>query len=166
MQHTEYFQTLARYNQWMNEKLYAVCASASDETRRRDTGAPFQSMSGVLNHLLLADRMWLSRFKYQPHPFKSLDQELYADFEELTKERKITDEEINAWVAALTDEKLLAPLTYTSMVNPTPRSQPLWFCMLHMFNHQTHHRGQLTAMIEQAGFDCGITDLLYLSLLD
>lgn len=166
MQHTQYFQTLALYNRWMNEKLYAVCGAMPDAMRKQDRGAPFKSISGTFNHLLLADRVWLGRFKNQPFQARSLDQQLYADFEELGDERKVTDEEISDWVSSLTDEVLRAPFSYTTFVNPAQHTQPLWQCALHFFNHQTHHRGQLTVLIEQAGFDCGVTDLLRMPFPD
>ena len=159
MKHAEYFQTLARYNRWMNERLYAICAQMSEEERKLDRGAPFRSMHRTLNHLLLTDRAWLGRFHSQPFPVKSLDQELYADFEELRRERAITDAEISAWAAALSDEILDGDLTFTSISVPATHTKPMWLCALHLFNHQTHHRGQLTTLIEQAGYDCGVTDL-------
>ena len=88
----------ARYNRWMNEKLYRAAASLSDEARKRDLGAFFKSIHGTLNHLLLADRVWLSRFQGVPAPegfmapgIRSLDQELYADFDDLRRERALTD---------------------------------------------------------------------------
>src|SRR5437879_7963416 len=85
---------MAGYNRWMNEKLYAVCAQLSDEDRRRDRKAFFRSIHGTLNHLLLTDRGWLGRFNGKPWTFRSLDQELYADFDELRRERSKTDREI------------------------------------------------------------------------
>lgn len=163
MEHLEYFQTLARYNRWMNEKLYAICAAEmTDQERRQERGAPFKSLHGTLNHLLLGDRLWLGRFKNQPFIAPSLSHELYVDFEELKREREISDQVISSWVNALTEEALAGDLTYTSLVNPAERTLPLWFCALHFFNHQAHHRGQVTTLIEQAGYDCGVTDLLML----
>lgn len=153
---------MARYNRWMNENLYSICAAMPDEIRKRETGAPFRSISGIFNHLLLADRVWLGRFTNQPFPATSLAQELYADFDELRIQRKLMDEAISNWAASLSDGVLRESLTFTPMSNPTPRTQPLWIAALHLFNHQTHHRGQLTALIEQAGYDCGVTDLLVL----
>ena len=162
MQNTEYFLTMARYNQWMNEKLYDVCAGMTDEVRKRESGAPFNSIHGLLNHMLLADRVWLGRFQNKPFVVSSLSQELYVDFAELKTERTKTNEEIIRWTAFLTSEALAGSFTFTPISNPVERTMPLWTCVLHFFNHQTHHRGQLTALIEQAGFDCGVTDLLVL----
>ena len=157
---TTYFQTMARYNRWMNEKVYAICAEMSDEERKLDRGAPFKSIHGVLNHLLLTDRVWLGRFTGKPFPAQSLDQELYSDFEELRHERANTDDAIDAWLATLTPEVLSGNLTFTRMSVPGERTVSMRKTVQHIFNHQTHHRGQITAMIEQAGYDCGVTDLL------
>jgi uncharacterized damage-inducible protein DinB len=155
-------QLFARYNRWMNEKLYAVCADFSDEERKRDRGAPFGSMHGTLNHLLLADHVWLGRFKGKPYAARSLGQELYSDFEELRAARAALDDEIEAWVGTLSQEELQGTLRFMPFSVQVEREGPLWFCLTHFFNHQTHHRGQLTALIEAAGGDCGVTDLLQL----
>jgi len=160
----ELLAALARYNRWMNEKLYALVAKLSDEERKRDRGAFFKSMHGTLNHLLVADRVWLSRFKglVAPSGFmapgvRSLDQELYADFDELRRERAQTDAELSAWVTGLTEERLAAPLVYQR--GGQTLETPLWWSVAHVFNHQTHHRGQLTTLLSQVGSDPGVTDL-------
>jgi uncharacterized damage-inducible protein DinB len=157
-----YCQMLARYNQWMNERLYAVCASLDDSIRREDRRAPFRSVHGTLNHLLLADRIWLGRFLDQPFAFQSLDQELYHDFLELQHARRETDDQITAWASTLTEARLAAPFSFTTRANPQPWTLPLWVAVAHFFNHQTHHRGQLTTLLEQLGCDFGVTDLLLL----
>src|SRR5258708_30876798 len=103
---------MAGYNHWMNEKLYALCSQVSDEDRRRDRKAFFRSIHGTLNHLLLTDRGWLGRFNGKPWMFRSLDQELYNNFEELCRERARTDREIGDFVAALSPESLAQDFTY------------------------------------------------------
>ncbi|HEX6999153.1 MAG TPA: DinB family protein [Gammaproteobacteria bacterium] len=153
---------MAAYNEWMNGRLYAVCAELPDEERRRDRGAFFKSIHGTLNHLLLADKVWLGRFVGEPFAVKSLDQELFHDFEDLERARIETDRRIVEWAATLTDEVLAGTLNYTSIVDSKPRSVEMWFVVAHFFNHQTHHRGQLTALLSQCGKDYGVTDLLVL----
>jgi uncharacterized damage-inducible protein DinB len=155
-------RTMAAYNRWMNERLCALCAGLPDEERRRDRGAFFRSIHGTSNHLLLGDRIWLGRFLGEPFPFASLDQELYADFAELRAERERTDREIEAWAASLGPADFEGTLRFTSVVNPAPRSFPFWVAATHFFNHQTHHRGQLTTLLMQAGVDPGVTDLIWL----
>lgn len=162
MEPLAYTRTMAAYNRWMNERLYDCCAKLSDAKRKRDVGAFFKSIHGTLNHLLLGDRIWLGRFTGEPFIVESLDQELYADFDELRRERTKTDDGITAWVSSLTEEDLEGELSYTSVVNPKPRRYPLWFAVVHFFNHQTHHRGQLTTLLSQRGIDPGVTDLIWL----
>ena len=157
-----YARTMARYNGWMNERLYECCARLSDAERKKDAGAFFKSIHGTLNHLLLGDRVWMGRFLGRPFAVTSLAQELYADFARPHEERGATDAEILRWVDTLSEERLARDLTYMSIVNPTQRRQPLWFTVAHFFNHQTHHRGQLTTLLSQRGIDPGVTDLLWL----
>jgi uncharacterized damage-inducible protein DinB len=102
--------------------------------------------------MLLTDRLWFGGFTGNPVAFSSLDDELYANFEELRAERERTDAEIEAWVETLTTEALQEPF------NESLR-YPLWLTVTHFFNHQTHHRGQLSALLSQCGVDYGTTDL-------
>ena len=153
-------QTMARYNRWMNQKVYDGCAGLADDGRKRDMGAFFKSIHGTLNHILLADRIWMGRFTGEPFPVTSLDQELYADFHVLRDERAAEDERIIDWVALLSPEDMEGDLVYTSIVNPEPRRYPLWFALSHFFNHQTHHRGQISSLLTQLGVDVGVTDLI------
>ncbi len=148
---------MAGYNRWMNEKVYAVCAQMSDEERKRDRKAFFHSIHGTLNHLLLTDRGWLGRFNGKPWAFRSLDQELYANFEELRRERARTDLEIEDFVSAITPQRLDAPFSYETYAGKK-FTHPLSPALVHLFNHQTHHRGQLTTLLSQLGLDPGVTD--------
>ncbi|HYN11475.1 MAG TPA: DinB family protein [Burkholderiales bacterium] len=162
MRGLDYARSMAAYNGWMNERLYECCARLGDDDRKRDAGAFFKSIHGTLNHLLLGDRIWMGRFTGRPFAVKSLDQELYADFGELRDERRKTDADISQWAAGLTEAAFASELSYTSVVNPQPRRYPLWFAVTHFFNHQTHHRGQLTTLLFQRGIDPGVTDLIWL----
>jgi uncharacterized damage-inducible protein DinB len=152
----------AQYNRWMNEKLLAGCAELSDDERKLDRNAPFKSIHGIWNHILLADRIWLGRFLGEPYSFKTLGDEVCADFAELRAELAKADDAIEAFAEGLTDEKLASIFEFTPVVNPVTLRLPLWLVVTHMFNHQTHHRGQITALMEQAGLDCGVTDILRL----
>lgn len=155
----EIYGAHARYNRWMNEKLLAACALLSDEERKTDLKAPFRSIHGLWNHILLADRAWLARFAGEPVPFQSLDEELCADFAQLIAQRAQTDDAITAFVVGLTPQRLGAPFSFVSLSNPKRRTLPLYIAVSHLFNHQTHHRGQISALLEQLGGDCGVTDL-------
>ena len=168
------YRALARYNTWMNERLYAVSANLPDEVRKEDRGAFFRSIHGTLNHLLLTDRAWLGRFTRDAALAQSrdadgnpiaytgkLNQELYADFTLLRRERAATDAAIEAWVRDLTVERLAAPFGYRSS-DGRQHEHPLWWAVGHFFNHQTHHRGQVTTLLMQLGHDPGVTDLVAL----
>lgn len=157
-----YTRTMQFYNRWMNDRIYDCCGKLSDEERKRDLGAFFKSIHGTLNHLLLGDRIWLGRFTGKPFAVKSLDQELYSDFAQLRSERRATDDAISDWSVSLSEADLAGDLSYLSVVNPAPRRIPLWVGVTHFFNHQTHHRGQLTTLLVQSGIDPGVTDLIWL----
>ncbi len=170
MMSPEWLGAAARYNRWMNDKVYALAATLSDDARRRDAGAFFKSIHGTLNHLLVTDRIWLGRFEgvtvpegfMGPGGIRSLGQELYADFEELRRERARTDDALSAWVSGLTPERLAAPLVFVR--RGQPYEVPLWWTVAHVFNHQTHHRGQITTLLTQQGHDVGATDLFAMLL--
>lgn len=164
------YAAFARYNRWMNDKVYTAAAALSDEERRRDLGAFFRSVHGTLNHVLLADRAWLGRFTRDRTVSESrdaagnpismtgrLDQELYADFAQLCRERTRTDDALDALVAGLTLERLATPLAYKTSAGESCE-HPLWWAVTHVFNHQTHHRGQVTTLLKQLGQDVGATD--------
>ncbi|MBE9114349.1 damage-inducible protein DinB [Lusitaniella coriacea LEGE 07157] len=159
MNHPNYYTTMAQYNQWMNQKLYAICAEISDEKRKEDLGAFFNSIHGTLNHILYGDRAWMGRFRSKPYTAPNLGQNMYADFNELSQEREKTDREIIDWSKTLSSQWLEKPFTYTSTVYQKTLVLPTWMLVTHMFNHQTHHRGQLTTLLSQLGYDPGITDL-------
>jgi uncharacterized damage-inducible protein DinB len=167
------FTRLARYNRWMNERLYALAAQMSDEERKLDRGAFFKSIHGTLNHILLGDRIWLARFASSGHAFAALKHraqppgvaalgdELYSDFITLTQERNKTDLAIEASMAELDDAILNSTLRYIRM-NGEAHAHPFWLVLTHFFNHQTHHRGQLTTLFMQSGRDPGVTDFIAL----
>jgi len=156
------FKTMAQYNRWMNDRLYAVCAEIPDTERKRDRGAFFKSIHGTLNHLLLGDKLWLGRFLNDPFKVASLDQELHADFDRLRADRESTDAVIVEFTDSLDETGIDGPFTFTTMVDPAERTYVLRHVLQHFFNHQTHHRGQLTTLVSQAGYEPGVTDLMWL----
>ena len=160
-----YCQIMAQYNQWMNQKLYAVCAEIPDCDRKQNRGAFFKSIHGTLNHLLDGDRAWMSRFVSEPVA-QVIGQELCVDFEQLRQQRQWIDRQIVDWADQLSSTWLAQPFEYTSNVDGKTRSLPTWILVTHFFNHQTHHRGQLTTLLSQSGHDPGITDLPWLPSLD
>jgi uncharacterized damage-inducible protein DinB len=155
----DYCHLMARYNRWMNERLYGLCAAMEDSERKRDRGAFFGSIHGTLNHLLWADRMWLGRFVGPPCTYPQFGADMFASFDELSRERETTDRAMLDWAGSVAAEWLAVSLVYTSVVDRKTRRLPAAVAAVHMFNHGTHHRGQLTTLLKQAGIDPGITDL-------
>lgn len=159
MVHPQPYRTFARYNAWMNDKLYAVCAEIEDAERKRERGAFFGSIHGTLNHLLFGDRAWMGRFTGRAYAFAPIGTDLYDDFDELRAARQDMDRDILAWSEDLTEAWLNDELTWTSAIDGMARSRPCWLLASHLFNHQTHHRGQITTLLSQLGHDVGATDL-------
>lgn len=167
----EQYRALARYNRWMNRKLYRLAFTLDDATLKRDMGAFFGSVHLTFNHLLLADRTWMLRFTgdrerfvsrtlaQEPIAITSLAQELYAEFETLHRERERTDEDILEWTYALDEAALDRVLEYTTTTGEAQR-HALWWALGHMFNHQTNHRAQAATLLKQLGIDPGSTDLI------
>lgn len=162
MSNIEQFKIQAQYNQWMNDHFYSLCDSISDEERKHDVGAFFKSIHGTLNHILLGDRLWMSRFQNTNFDIESLDQELYSDYSELKEQREITDGKISKYVDGLTDDTLSKPITFVSKVKSSEHTYILRDCVLHFFLHQIHHRGQVSTLISQLGIDIGVTDMMWM----
>ena len=158
MNATTYATGMAAYNAWMNEKIYACAAELSDEERKRDLGAFFGSVHLTLNHLYIVDEAWLQRFAVEPVSMTSPREERYTDFDELRQARCLLDRRISAWAARITDESTAAPFRFKSVAYQRDLVFPGWAVVVQMFNHQTHHRGQVTTLLKQLGKDPGITD--------
>ena len=158
----DYCRVMARYNRWMNERLYALCAGMPDAERKRDRKAFFGSIHGTLNHLLWGDRMWLGRFVGPACTYPQFGTDMFATFEELAAARAATDRDLLEWAGNVSAEWLARPLTYTSVVDGKTRRLPAAVAAVHLFNHETHHRGQVTTLLKQAGIDPGVTDLPWL----
>ena len=159
----DYCKHFARYNRWQNQSIFSAAATLPDGTRKRNMGAFFKSIHATLNHLLVADYLWLSRLDGQPCAVRSLDEELYGDFDELQKQRGFTDDRLDRVVAALTPGVLSGAMTYRRMSGGGDEVRtPTAEVFMHLFNHQTHHRGQVTTLLMQCGVDVGRTDLAWL----
>jgi len=157
----DYCRLMARYNAWFNERLYAVCADLTVDERKRDRGAFFKSIQGTLAHIVWGDRTWLARFTGGTFDAPAWGQDWIDDFAELARMRAETDQRIADWSEALTPDALAGALTYVRKVDGIRRELPLWVAVTHVFNHQTHHRGQVTTLLSQIGRDPGVTDLVY-----
>ncbi len=156
----EYCRLMARYNRWMNQQLYGHCAALDDGARKQDRGAFFKSIHGTLNHLLYGDLAWLYRFTRFSLDGLDPSAGLYDDFAALRQRREALDQELIDWVESLDAQWLATDFTYYSKAYRSDFTRPAWLLVTHLFNHQTHHRGQLTTLLSQLGIDPGVTDLL------
>jgi uncharacterized damage-inducible protein DinB len=141
---TENFQQLAAYNHWANLRLYGAALELPEEAYRRPTGVFFGSLHGTLNHLLLTDRIWLKRLTGSgDHPDR-LDAILYDDRRDLLAARIAEDARLKDLVDGYGEADLTTELAYQT-TSGKPYSQLRQDILLHLFNHQTHHRGQAHA---------------------
>ena len=158
----DHIQLMAQYSQWMNDKLYETCAQLNDDKRREDLGAFFGSIHMTLTHILHGDQMFLSRFEGKDEEFAPVGTDLFPDFEDLRRERKKTDHRMLDWASNVEEDWFFVPLTYTSMTDGKTRTIEHWILVTHMFNHGTHHRGQITTLLSQSGLDVGQTDIPFM----
>ncbi len=170
----ENYRFLARYNRWFNERLYDACERLPDAERRRGRGAFFGSIHGSLNHLVWGDCLWLERFGAQGVAFAAFAGDLLAlppgaghgtilheDWSGLRTRRARLDMVIEAWTHEMPADYPLRTMRYAN-TKGVERAHPMWQALTHFFNHQTHHRGQVTTLLSQVGVDVGVTDLIVL----
>lgn len=174
MSRIEHLRLMADYNEWMNTKLYSAARRLPGEALTADRNAFFGSILGTLNHLAVGDTLWLKRFANHPAAYPALDpvrtlpdptslgQVIFADFEALSSHRKLLDRTIVAWSRSIKDRDLEEALAYTTMTTGVAARKNFFSLVMNFFNHQTHHRGQVTTLLSQAGIDVGVTDLLTL----
>lgn len=158
----DYCKMMARYNHWMNNRLYEVCAGLDDDVRKENKQLFFHSIHGMLNHLLFGDIAWLSRFLQHEDNIPELGKELFADFNELRTARLQWDKQIQQWADTVDEQWLGSAFSFTSKVDGVSRTFPAWKLATHLFNHGTHHRGQLTTVLTQLGLDYGSTDIPFM----
>lgn len=153
------YRMMARYNHWMNEKLFAAAGSLSDQVRKRNMGAFFHSIHGTFNHILVGDTLWMNRFERKPIVWHGHAHQMYADFNQLEHARQAMDARIVAFTDALTAEWIATPFDYNKL-SGNPVRVTGWAALTHFFNHQTHHRGQVTTLLKQCDVDPGDTDIV------
>ncbi len=156
----DYFRRLARYNAWANRRLYEACGRLAPEDYFASRPSFFGSIHRTLNHILVADRIWLGRLEGRPSGVSALDQVLFADFASLRAARIEEDARILAFVNGLSDAALGTTLSYRNMAGEA-KETPLVWVLAHIFNHQTHHRGQVHGMLSGTAVAPPPLDLLY-----
>src|SRR3954471_16663637 len=156
-----YVRRMARYNRWQNENLYGAADQLADQERRKERAAFFGSIHATLNHLLWADRMWMSRFAGTPRPEGGIAQSVsqHEGWDDLKRERTAFDATIVGWADGLDPGWLAGDLTWYSGAAKRDVTKPKALLIAQFFNHQTHHRGQVHCMLTQAGARPADTDL-------
>ena len=169
----EHVCLIAEYNQHMNQKIFDAAEKLSPGHLHENCGAFFGSVFGTLNHIAVGDTIWLKRFSpaLEKHaalnfvrdlPFpESLEVILCSNFDELRARRHLLDESFSGLAASLSEAELLLSVSYKNMTGDTI-TKNLFSLLMHVFNHQTHHRGQVTSFLSQFGVDYGVTDLVVL----
>ncbi|SEB77727.1 Uncharacterized damage-inducible protein DinB (forms a four-helix bundle) [Pseudomonas saponiphila] len=173
MQRTEHLCLMARYNQWMNAKLYHAAMTLPEAQIVLDRQAFFRSILGTLNHLLAGDTIWLKRFAQHPARFaalaplqqvalpRDLKSLLFPNLNRLWQQRQWLDQLILDFSQSLSEADLDSSLHYAN-TKGVAAERNFHALLVHFFNHQTHHRGQASTLLTQAGVDVGDTDLLLL----
>jgi uncharacterized damage-inducible protein DinB len=161
---------MAEYNRWMNQRLYEAASKLPADEVAKDRGAFFGSILGTLNHIAVADLLWLHRLAKLPElaPIQgevssfptpiALAEQLAESLSGLAELRAKIDEVVVKLASLLTDD-LLGRTVHYSNVAGQRQAKKLGLLLQHLFNHQTHHRGQATTLLFQAGVDVGVTDL-------
>jgi uncharacterized damage-inducible protein DinB len=152
---------MARYNLWQNENLVDAASQLSDQDRRQERGAFFGSIQKTFSHLFWGDRIWLSRFKGTPLPGGGIADslELISNWDDFVVQRLSFDHQILDWARNVHPDWFEGDLNWYSGVVGKQMSKPKSLISMHFFNHQTHHRGQIHAMLTAAGLKPGMTDL-------
>lgn len=159
-----YCLTMARYNAWQNRQVKSCFASLDPAALTRDRKAFFGSLLGTANHLLWGDMIWMSRFTGSQPPAGGIKDTptLTANREEWEIARVRMDADMLIWSEQLKTNDLTGDLTWFSGAVGHEVSKPVALCVVHMFNHQTHHRGQIHAMLTAAGAKAPVSDLAFM----
>lgn len=171
MQWSDHYRRYARYNAWINQSLLEASLNLPSSEQKKDQKVFFKSLTGTWNHILVGDLLWLNRLAkifpiiddsidLWPKP-TALNQILYPDLNDLVKPRQQLDELIIQWCDFLRESDCEDRLEYTNTQDEL-NVHPLPDVMQHLFNHQSHHRGQITALLSQAGINYGATDFLFM----
>ena len=156
-----HYRSFGRYNGWANARLYDAAAKLSPEQFNADRGAFFKSVKGTLNHLLVTDRIWQKRFTGEGEAPDRLDAILFERFDELHAARIAEDARIVRYVDGLDEGRLAGVIRYRRVSSPEAFEQPLAPALAHWFNHQTHHRGQVHAVLTGLTGEAPELDLLF-----
>ena len=155
------FSLMARFNAWVNGRLYGVVGQLADEAYFADMGAFFASIHQTLNHIMAVDRLWTRRIAGEDHGIEALDEELHADFAALSEARRQEDAHLVELADSLDGGALKRPVTYRRILGKGEETMRCDHVLLTLFNHQTHHRGQVHALLTRHNMEIPPLDLGY-----
>lgn len=158
MTQREYFAMLAGYHAWAQQRLLESLQPLGDADYHADQGLFFRSIHRTLNHLLLVDLLWQGRLSGKPFPVSGLDQELVKERERIGDEMRGAAEKLQGLVSGLDEARISAVNAYVD-TEGRRREFPLSLQLAHAFNHATHHRGQVTAVITRLGQESPVLDM-------
>lgn len=160
----EYCIEMARYNAWQNNQLHDILNGLTPEQLCRDHRAFFGSIIGTASHLVWGDAIWMSRFDGGKAPVVGIPDSAaqYGDLAGWWAARESLDARIQHWAAAVETQWLQGDMTWFSGAMGREVTKPRNVCVTHMFNHQTHHRGQIHAMLTASGAAAPVSDLFYM----
>jgi uncharacterized damage-inducible protein DinB len=156
-----HLRRMARYNRWANQRLYDAASGLSEADYLAPRKAFFDSIHGTLNHLLIADWVWRARIEGKDNPAVKLNDRPFADLISLRAEREAEDQRLIALTERYEEAELAGDLVYRMITLPGEIRTPLHICWLHLFNHQTHHRGQVHGMLSQTEIPPPPLDLIF-----
>ncbi len=160
----QWCREMARYNHWQNSQLYDSVAALDEAALRKDRKAFFGSIFGTLNHLLWGDTLWMARFEGVAPPEVPLGASvaLCPTLSVWRGDRQRMDMRISAWAQRLENLDVLGDMSYVSVARQHEVSVSKATAITHFFNHQTHHRGQVHAMLTAAGATAPVSDLVFM----
>lgn len=160
----EYVLSMARYNAWQNNQLRSIVAKMDESALREERGAFFGSIFATLNHILWADTLWMSKWCSDvAEPDRSGDHTAFTPTPGVwDAERFRMDGRIRIWAQTLSNMDLRDEISWFSGIRNETLTRPMGLCVVHMFNHQTHHRGQISQMLSAAGIPPPVSDLIFM----
>ena len=161
MANQDYVLLMARYNMWQNENLITAASGLDQAARQAERGAFFGSIEKTFSHLLWGDGIWLSRFEGRDPPatYKLDSTALIETWEQYQEDRAALDRQILDWARQVPPDWFDGDLTWHSGMSGRSASRPKKMVAVQLFNHQTHHRGQIHAMLTAAGAKPDATDV-------
>ena len=157
----DHIPLMARFNEWVNRRVYGAVTELPEAAYRADEGLFFGSVHNTLNHILVVDRMWTARIEGVAHGISSLKQKLHDDFDALRAARAEEDGRFVRLVDGMDAAALDRLVRYTRMIGTGEEEMRTAHILLTLFNHQTHHRGQVTVVLTRHGIEYPPLDVAF-----